>query len=71
VPSGRSLLETEAQAFAQIGAGLHGQMRQELDTRKAGLGALEARLRCWGPESKSLPALLHHDGCGDGKSWGG
>ena len=38
------------EAFAQIGRRLHGQMRQQLDTRRAGLGALEARLRVLGPE---------------------
>jgi exodeoxyribonuclease VII large subunit len=44
------VLKQRREAFAQIGRRLHGQMRQQLEMRRAGLGALEARLRVLGPE---------------------
>ena len=44
------VVKQRREAFAQIGRRLYGQMRQQLDTRRAGLGALEARLRLLGPE---------------------
>jgi exodeoxyribonuclease VII large subunit len=44
------VLKQRREALAQIERRLHGQMRQLLETRKTGLGALEGRLRLLGPE---------------------
>jgi len=44
------VLKQRREAFAQIGRRLNGQMRQQLEMRRAGLGALAARLRVLGPE---------------------
>ena len=44
------LLKRKSEAFTQVARRLHGQMRQQLETRSAGLSALEARLRVLGPE---------------------
>ncbi len=46
----RSLLRQRREAFAQAERRLHEQARQQLETRRTGLGALEARLRLLGPE---------------------
>jgi exodeoxyribonuclease VII large subunit len=43
-------LKQRRDAFARIECRLHGQMRQQLETRRTGLGALEGRLRLLGPE---------------------
>jgi exodeoxyribonuclease VII large subunit len=44
------VLKQKSEAFTQVARRLHGQMRQQLETRRAGLSALEARLRVLGPE---------------------
>jgi exodeoxyribonuclease VII large subunit len=44
------VLKRKSEAFTQVARRLHGQMRQQLETRSAGLSALEARLRVLGPE---------------------
>ena len=44
------VLKQRREAFAQIERCLHGQVPQQLETRRNGLGALEARLRLLGPE---------------------
>jgi exodeoxyribonuclease VII large subunit len=44
------VLKQRREAFAQTERRLHGQIRQHLETRRAGLGALGARLRLLGPE---------------------
>jgi exodeoxyribonuclease VII large subunit len=44
------VLNQKSEAYAQVAHRLHGQMRQQLETRRTGLGALEARLRLLGPE---------------------
>jgi exodeoxyribonuclease VII large subunit len=44
------VLKQRRDAFARIECRLHGQMRQQLETRRTGLGALEGRLRLLGPE---------------------
>ena len=44
------VLKQRREAFGQIERRLHEQVRQQLETRRIGLGALEARLRLLGPE---------------------
>jgi exodeoxyribonuclease VII large subunit len=44
------VLKQKCEAFAQLGRRLHDQMNQQLETRRARLGALDARLRLLGPE---------------------
>jgi len=44
------VLKQRREAFARIERRLHGQARQQLETRRSGLGALDARLRLLGPE---------------------
>jgi exodeoxyribonuclease VII large subunit len=44
------VLKQKSEACAQVARRLHGLMRQQLETRRAGLSALEARLRVLGPE---------------------
>ncbi|MGO8929501.1 MAG: exodeoxyribonuclease VII large subunit [Limisphaerales bacterium] len=44
------VLKQKSEAYAQVARRLHGQMCQQLETRRAGFGALEARLRLLGPE---------------------
>jgi exodeoxyribonuclease VII large subunit len=44
------LLKQRREGFAQVERRLHEQVRQQVETRRSGLGALEARLRLLGPE---------------------
>jgi exodeoxyribonuclease VII large subunit len=44
------VLKQRREAYAQAEHRLRGQMRQQLEARRTGLGALEARLRLLGPE---------------------
>jgi exodeoxyribonuclease VII large subunit len=44
------LLKQRREVFAQVERRLHEQVRQQVETRRSGLGALEARLRLLGPE---------------------
>lgn len=44
------LLKQKREVYGQIERRLHEQMRQQLERRRTGLGALEARLRLLGPE---------------------
>jgi exodeoxyribonuclease VII large subunit len=44
------VLKQKSEACAQVARRLQGLMRQQLETRSAGLSALEARLRVLGPE---------------------
>ena len=44
------VLKQRREAFSQAKHRLHSQMRQLLEARRTGLGALEARLRLLGPE---------------------
>ena len=44
------VLKQRREAFGQIERRLHEQIRQQLEARKTGLAALEARLRLLGPE---------------------
>jgi exodeoxyribonuclease VII large subunit len=44
------VLKQRREAFGQIERRLHEQVRQQLETRRIGLGALEVRLRLLGPE---------------------
>jgi len=44
------VLKQKSEACAQVVRRLHAQARQQLETRRAGFGALEARLRLLGPE---------------------
>jgi exodeoxyribonuclease VII large subunit len=43
-------LKQKREIYGQIERRLHEQMRQQLERRRTGLGALEARLRLLGPE---------------------
>jgi exonuclease VII large subunit len=59
------LLKQRREVSRQVERRLHEQVRQQLETRRSGLGALEGRLRLLGPGAGAGPRLFHHHRRGD------